>query len=241
MMAVRTDKARYVHDVFAQIARRYDMMNTVLSFSQHKGWRRFAMKHLKLEPGSRALDVACGTGDWTLSLARAVGEQGEVVGIDFCQEMLDVAEDKLRRHSDLARRTRLVQGDAMALPFAQDTFDAATIGFALRNVPDVRQVLAEMTRVVRPGGWVVSLELSKPEWPVWRSLYYFYFNRILPWIGALAVGKRAPYAWLPESLVDFPDRRQLEQIFREVGLEQVRSYPLTGGVAALHLGRKAGG
>ncbi|MCL6631314.1 MAG: demethylmenaquinone methyltransferase [Alicyclobacillus herbarius] len=240
-MAVRTDKARYVHDVFSQIARQYDVMNTVLSFFQHKLWRRFAMKKLGLSPGSRALDVACGTGDWTFALARTVGGKGEVVGIDFCKEMLDVAKEKLRRHPEFSGFVRLLQGDAMALPFASDSFDSVTIGFALRNVPDIRQVLSEMTRVARPGGWVVSLELSKPEWPIWRSLYYFYFYRILPWIGALAVGKRAPYAWLPESLTDFPDRRQLEQIFREVGLTEVRSYPLTGGIAALHMGRKAGG
>jgi demethylmenaquinone methyltransferase/2-methoxy-6-polyprenyl-1,4-benzoquinol methylase len=241
MMVVQQDKARFVHDVFSQIARRYDLMNTVLSFSQHKWWRRFAMRRLSLPEGGRALDVACGTGDWTLALAQAVGRGGEVVGIDFCEDMLDVAREKVDRHRDLADRVRLVHGDAMALPFTDNSFDAATIGFALRNVPDVRRVLSEMTRVVKPGGWVVSLELSKPEWRLWRALYYLYFYRILPWIGALAVGKKAPYAWLPESLTNFPNRIELEQIFREVGLTQVRSYPLTGGVAALHIGRKTGG
>lgn len=236
-MVVNNDKSAFVHDVFAQIAKRYDVMNSVLSFWQHKLWRRFTMRKLALKPGSSALDVACGTGDWTLSLAKTVGSAGHVTGLDFTQEMLDVAHEKVEKRQ-LGQMIDLVQGDAMALPFTDNTFDVATIGFALRNVTDIRQVLSEMTRVVRPGGWVVSLELSKPESKAFRQLYYFYFYRILPKIGALAVGKKAPYAWLPQSLTDFPDRLTLEQMFRDVGMTHVRSYPLTGGIAALHMGQK---
>ncbi|MCL6453840.1 MAG: demethylmenaquinone methyltransferase [Alicyclobacillus sp.] len=232
-------KAAHVKSVFSQIAERYDVMNSVLSFYQHKLWRRFAMRQMRLQAGDTALDVACGTGDWTLSLAQTVGADGRVTGIDFCAPMLEVAKRKLGDRGLLrGGRVRLLEGDAMNLPFADATFDAATIGFALRNVPDIRTVLKEMTRVVRPGGQVVSLELSKPEGRLFRSVYYLYFNRILPLVGALAVGKRAPYAWLPESLVDFPNRLGLEQLFQEAGLVNVRSWPLTGGIAALHIGYK---
>lgn len=230
-------KADFVHDVFAQIAGRYDLMNSVLSFNQHKLWRRFAMKKMRLRRGDHCLDVATGTGDWAIAMAQTVGMEGRVTGIDFCQEMLDVAEPKLSRFH-VANFTNLLLGNAMAMPFADDSFDVATIGFALRNVPDVAQVLREMTRVVKPGGMVVSLELSKPDFAPFRALYYFYFYRVLPLIGRAAVGKDEPYRWLPESLRTFPDRRKLAKMFREAGLERVEDYPLTFGICALHIGYK---
>ncbi|WP_026976037.1 demethylmenaquinone methyltransferase [Alicyclobacillus contaminans] len=237
-MMTQDTKAAHVQRVFSQIAKHYDVMNSVLSFYQHKLWRRFAMRHVGLEVGGTALDVACGTGDWTLALAKRTGPTGRVVGIDFCQEMLDVAKNKVDKRGWNGRPIELMNGDAMALPFEANSFDVATIGFALRNVPDILTVLREMTRVVRQGGKVVSLELSKPEFPPFRALYYLYFNHLLPWIGAAAVKKKEPYAWLPESLRNFPDRKGLEALFREAGLKHVRSYPLTGGIAALHVGTK---
>lgn len=229
----------FVHDVFAHIAKRYDLMNTVLSFNQHKRWRRFAMRQMHVENGFACLDVATGTGDFAIALAQAAGPGGRVVGVDFCREMLEVGEPKIRA-AGVANRTELLQGNAMALTFADDAFDCATIGFALRNVPDIMQVLREMTRVVKPGGIVVSLELSKPEWKPFRALYYAYFNHMLPLFGRLAVGRSEPYRWLPESLKPFPGRRELARMFEEAGLVDVRQYPLTGGICALHIGRKPG-
>lgn len=239
-MVTKETKQEHVKNVFAEIAKQYDFMNSVLSFWQHKLWRRFAMKKLRLSAGGQALDVACGTGDWTLSLARVVGVQGKVTGLDYSKEMLGVAIKKLGKRGLLERQVNLMQGDAMQLPFPDDSFDVATIGFALRNVPDVPTVLKEMRRVVKPGGQVVSLELSKPKSRMFRSIYYFYFYKVLPFIGSLAIGRKEPYAWLPESLTDFPDRLGLEALFREAGLKQVESYPLTGGIAALHIGVKLG-
>jgi demethylmenaquinone methyltransferase / 2-methoxy-6-polyprenyl-1,4-benzoquinol methylase len=235
-MQNHTSKSAHVHDVFSNIAHRYDLMNTVLSFWQHKLWRRFAMKKTHLSRSGQVLDVACGTGDWTIALAKVVGHEGSVTGLDFVQQMLDVARVKVEKKN--LPQIQFVSGNAMDLPFADDSFDVVTIGFALRNVPDVLTVLKEMTRVTKPGGQVISLELSKPQWRPFRALYYFYFYKVLPVIGSLAVGKKEPYAWLPESLTDFPDRLALEEIFQAAGLTQVKSYPLTGGVAALHIGIK---
>lgn len=231
-------KSQHVHEVFSQIAKRYDLMNTVLSFQQHKLWRSFTMKKMNLNSGSNVLDVATGTGAWSFALLKEVLPNGRVVGLDFCQEMLDVAVERKNKLKITDQQLQLLHGNAMDLPFEDNTFDAATIGFALRNVPDVVGCLQEMTRVVKPGGLVVSLELSKPTSPLFRTLYYFYFNKILPYVGALAVGKKDPYAWLPESLKSFPNRLELEETFRQVGLVEVKSYPLTGGIAALHMGRK---
>lgn len=235
-MNKETAKEQFVHQVFESIAPQYDRMNTILSFRRHKAWRRFAMKKMRVQPGDEALDVCCGTADWAISFARASGD-GRVVGLDFSEKMLAYGEQKVAS-AGLNEQVTLVQGNAMALPYADNSFDYATIGFALRNVPDIKQVLKEMTRVVKPGGKVVSLELSKPTWPPFRAVYYFYFQKILPFLGKLFANRYEQYRWLPESLVQFPDYNELAQIFRECGLSHVETYPLTAGIAALHIGVK---
>lgn len=232
-----TDKEKYVYSVFAAIARRYDAMNTLLSFNRDKHWRRFAVARTGLPAGGKALDVCAGTGLLTIELAKAAGPGGRVVGVDFCREMLDVAVTNIAK-TPQRPNIELIEANAMALPFADDTFDCATIGFALRNVPDVPAVLAEMRRVVRPGGTVVSLELAKPGAPVFKQLYYLYFERMLPLIGKLGVGVDGPYHWLPESLRRFPHQARLCELFREAGLKDAAYYELTGGIVAVHVGTK---
>jgi demethylmenaquinone methyltransferase/2-methoxy-6-polyprenyl-1,4-benzoquinol methylase len=229
-------KEEFVHSVFESIAPKYDLMNSILSFRRHKAWRKFTMKKMNVKPGETAIDLCCGTCDWTISLAQA-SRSGKMVGLDFSQNMLDYGAEKIKQlHLD--QQIELIQGNAMSLPFDDNTFDYATIGFALRNVPDLEQVIREMQRVVKPGGLVVSLELSKPTWQPFKSIYYFYFQRVLPFLGKLIVKKYEQYKWLPESLIHFPDHKQLAAIFTNQGLEHVQAYPLTGGVAALHMGIK---
>lgn len=232
----KQDKEQFVHQVFESIAPKYDVMNSVLSFRRHKAWRKFTMEKMKVKSEQSAIDVCCGTGDWTLSLAQEVGSSGQVIGLDFSQNMLDVGEVKRDRAG--LDQISLVHGNAMNLPYEENRFDYATIGFALRNVPDIKQVLTEMKRVIKPGGMVVSLELSKPVWPPFRALYFFYFNQVLPLIGKLFANRYKQYSWLPESLKNFPDSKQLASLFEEVGLERVETYLLTGGIAALHIGYK---
>lgn len=212
------------------------MMNTLLSFRRHKAWRKFTMKKMNVEIGDTALDVACGTADWSIALAKA-SKTGKIIGLDFSEKMLEVGQKKVNE-LQLDKQIELIQGNAMKLPFKDNSFDHATIGFALRNVPDIETVLAEMMRVVKPGGKVVSLELSKPNWPPFRKIYYFYFYKLLPWLGKLFVNRYEQYAWLPESLTNFPDQKELAKIFEKVGLERVEVYSLTGGIAALHIGYK---
>ncbi|MFC7442132.1 demethylmenaquinone methyltransferase [Laceyella putida] len=237
-MKEKTDKATFVLQVFESIAKDYDRMNTLLSFYQHKRWRKFTMKKMAVKPGDTAIDVCCGTGDWAIALAEA-SHTGRVVGLDFSANMLQVAQAKLSEKG-LEQRVELVEGNAMQLPFPDHSFDHATIGFALRNVPDLVQVLKEMKRVVKPGGQIVSLELSKPTWPPFRAVYFLYFERILPWLGKLFANRYEQYRWLPESLIHFPDYMELARIMREeVGLIDVEVYPLTGGITALHIGRKS--
>ncbi|AJY77173.1 demethylmenaquinone methyltransferase [Paenibacillus beijingensis] len=229
-------KEQHVHAVFEKIAPKYDLMNDLLSFRRHQAWRKFTMKQMNVQSGATAIDLCCGTCDWTIAIAQASGT-GRVVGLDFSQSMLDVGADKLKQLG-LERRVELIRGNAMQLPFEDNTFDYATIGFGLRNVPDLMQVLREMQRVVKPGGQVVCLELSKPTTQPFKSLYYFYFERLLPLVGKLVAKSYEQYKWLPDSLKAFPDMNRLSDIFRETGLRHVRAYSLTGGIAALHIGKK---
>ncbi len=229
-------KEQFVHSVFESIAHKYDLMNDILSFRRHKSWRKFTMKKMGVKPGDTAIDLCCGTCDWTISLARA-SEYGEIVGLDFSRNMLDVGSRKIKKLG-LDKQIRLVQGNAMNLPFADNSFDFATIGFGLRNVPDIVQVLKEMRRVVKPGGKVVCLELSKPVWQPFKAIYYFYFENILPLVGKLVAKRYEQYKWLPESLVHFPDHLELVRLFENAGLREVKAFPLTGGIAALHIGTK---
>lgn len=230
------DKEQFVHSVFESIAPKYDFMNDLISFRRHKAWRKFAMKQMAVQPGADALDLCCGTCDWTISLAEASGT-GRIVGLDFSRNMLEIGRNKLAQRK-LDKQVELIEGNAMALPFPDNHFDVVTIGFALRNVPDLRQVLSEMLRVVRPGGKVVCLELSKPTWQPFKAIYYLYFRHMLPLIGRIIAKRYDQYKWLPQSLIDFPDHRKLADIFRELGYVEVEAHPFFCGVAALHIGLK---
>lgn len=232
-------KEQFVHAVFENIAPKYDRMNDLISFRRHKAWRAFTMGKMNVKPGAAAIDLCCGTCDWTIAIAQASGGTGDVVGLDFSSNMLEIGRQKLEK-AGLDRQVELVQGNAMALPFEDNRFDYATIGFGLRNVPDLRQVLREMMRVVKPGGMVVCLEVSRPTWQPFKALYHFYFRYLLPLMGKFAARRYEQYKWLPESLAVFPGRHELADIFRETGLVDVQAYPLTGGVAALHIGVKRG-
>ncbi|WP_020616682.1 demethylmenaquinone methyltransferase [Paenibacillus daejeonensis] len=229
-------KEQHVHSVFESIAPKYDMMNDLISFGRHKAWRKFTMRKMAMKPGDTAIDLCCGTCDWTIDIAHT-SKKGGIVGLDFSQAMLDVGKGKVAKLG-LADQISLVQGNAMDLPFPDNHFDYATIGFGLRNVPDLVKVLQEMQRVVKPGGQVVCLEMSKPGWQPFKFFYYLYFQQIMPLIGKFVAKRHEQYKWLPESLVHFPDRERLAEIYREIGLQQVKAYSFAGGVAALHMGTK---
>lgn len=233
----KQSKEQFVHSVFESIAPKYDLMNSIISFRRHKAWRKFTMKKMNMQLGQSAIDLCCGTCDWTISMAQ-VSQHGRIVGLDFSANMLEVGQRKIEE-LQLQHMIELIEGNAMSLPFEDNQFDYATIGFALRNVPDLEQVLREMERVVKPGGYVVSLELSKPTWQPFKGLYFFYFQKILPLLGKLLAKRYEQYKWLPESLVSFPDHAELARIMSDViGLEEVEAYPLSGGIAALHIGKK---
>ncbi|MFD1018489.1 demethylmenaquinone methyltransferase [Thalassobacillus hwangdonensis] len=233
---MQQSKEERVHHVFEKIYDRYDTMNSVISFQRHKAWRKDVMRRMQVKQGDHALDVCCGTGDWTVALADAVGKQGKVIGLDFSENMLSVAIKK--KLATKKFQMEFQHGNAMALPFEDDQFDFVTIGFGLRNVPDYKQVLKEMARVVKPGGKVVCLETSQPTMPIFRQGYYLYFKHIMPALGRVFAKSYDEYSWLHESAKDFPDQQTLKRMFEEAGLTDVVVKAYTGGVAAMHMGEK---
>ncbi|MFK2824216.1 demethylmenaquinone methyltransferase [Bacillus sp. B190/17] len=233
---MQQSKEEKVHHVFEKISSNYDQMNSVISFQQHKRWRNETMKKMAVEQNAAALDVCCGTGDWTIALAEAVGSQGRVVGLDFSQNMLNVGKRKVEEAE--LKQVEMIQGNAMELPFEDNTFDYVTIGFGLRNVPDYMQVLKEMNRVLKPGGMAVCLETSQPAMIGFRQLYFFYFRFIMPLFGKLFAKSYKEYSWLQESARDFPGMKELKQMFERAGFTNVSYMPHTGGVAATHIGFK---
>ena len=174
-------KEQRVHEVFEKISENYDQMNSVISFQQHNKWRNDTMHKMQVAKGSACIDVCCGTADWTIALGEAAGPTGRVVGLDFSQNMLNVGHQK----TDHMPQIELVQGNAMSLPYPDNSFDFATIGFGLRNVPDYEQVLSEMHRVLKPGGMIACLETSQPESFVFKPFFRMYFRFIMPVFGKL--------------------------------------------------------
>ena len=217
-----------VREMFDRISPAYDRMNRLMSGGMDGRWRRFAVACTGLAPGDSALDVCCGTGDLAVALDRRVGPSGRVVGIDFAEQMLQVA----RRKSD---RIEWMRGDALALPFADGEFAAATIGFGMRNLADHERGFAEMARVVRPGGRVVCLELTEP--PAWVAMgSRLWTDRGVPLLGRLVGRDRAAYTYLPASVHRFPRAPELAAIMRAAGLERVQYRRLMMGVVAVHVG-----
>jgi len=225
-----------VREMFATIAGRYDLLNHLLSGNIDKRWRRMVATTLGGTLADRdavVLDVACGTGD--LSLALFESGEARIVGIDFCRPMLDIAATKVSKSGSLLP---LVEGDALALPFVDRSFEAATIAFGLRNLTSVEAGVKELLRVLKPGGRVAILEFSKPRTPFLGSLFKIYFTRLLPLFGGLISGSKSAYQYLPDSVLRFPDQIELSKLITQVGFEDVTFRNLTGGIAALHVGTR---
>lgn len=229
-------KEKRVYDVFEKISENYDKMNSVISFQQHKKWRRDIMKKMNVRQGAKALDICCGTAEWTIALAKEVGPEGEVIGLDFSENMLRVGEEKVKRLQ--LHQVKLIHGNAMDLPFPDNTFDYVTIGFGLRNVPDYMRVLREMNRVLKPGGLAACLETSQPTMFGYKQLFNFYFRYIMPLFGKIFAKSYEEYSWLQESARTFPGMKELAEMFSQAGFRKVTYKAYSGGAAAAHFGYK---
>ena len=230
--AVAEDDVRAMFDDIAPV---YDRLNTLMTFGGDGRWRRAAVLATGLLPGDRGIDVACGTGKLTTAVAEAVGPFGQAVGIDLSPRMIDLARSAQPSLVQLEFRV----GNALALPFEAGSFDAATIGFGMRNLADFEAGFRELARVVRPGGRVVCVELSMPRPLWWGRLFHGAFRRVAPVLGAV-FGRRDAYRYLPTSLDGFPDANHLAGTMRAAGLADVSYRRLGLGSVALHAGTVPG-
>jgi demethylmenaquinone methyltransferase/2-methoxy-6-polyprenyl-1,4-benzoquinol methylase len=218
----------HVRAMFDRITPAYDRMNRIMSLGMDGGWRTLAVRASGLAPGGTALDVCCGTGDLAIELLDAVSTRGRVVGLDFSEAMLDAARRK-------SSQIEWVRGDALALPFADGEFAAATIGFGMRNLADPLRGFAELARVVRPGGRVVCLELTEP--PAWAAPFArLWTDRAVPLLGRLVARETDAYRYLPASVHRFPPAEELAAVMGRAGLRRVRFRRLSGGAVAVHVG-----
>ncbi len=228
--------ANAVREMFSGIAKRYDLLNHLLSLNIDKGWRRKVSDELRGildRDDAVVLDVACGTGDLSIELDR--NARARIIGSDFCRPMLTVAQSK---PSGGTAPIPYVEGDALKRPVADGSFDAVTIAFGLRNLASVPDGLAELLRILKPGGRLAVLEFSAPVVPGFGKLFNFYFSHILPRIGGAVSGSRGAYEYLPDSVSKFPDQKRLAAMMGSTGFGSVKFRNLTGGIAALHVGTK---
>jgi demethylmenaquinone methyltransferase/2-methoxy-6-polyprenyl-1,4-benzoquinol methylase len=225
--------AEQVNRMFDRVADRYDLLNSLMTAGLHHRWRQRAAERAELSPGDAALDVCCGTGDLALELAARVAPGGHVVGCDFSEPMLDLARDKAARAG--ADAVRFEWADALRLPYDAGSFDAVTVGFGVRNFADRRRGIAELARVLRPGGRCVILEITRPTRPPLSSFYSLWFDRLVPLLGRIA-GDAEAYSYLPESVRSFPAPRALAEELDAAGLGRIRWTVLAGGIIAIHSG-----
>ena len=221
--------------MFDRIAGVYDLMNSAMTAGMHHGWRERAADRAALEPGNAALDLCCGTGDLALELRKRVGAQGRVVGADFSERMLELANDKAaeRGMGDVT----FEWADALELPYSDASFDAVTVGFGVRNLADLDRGIGEMARVLRPGGRLVILEITQPQRPPLSTFFSIWFDRLVPLLGRFA-GDPEAYSYLPESVRSFPPPEGLAQIMDRQGFEGIRYTVLAGGIIAIHSGAR---
>lgn len=221
-----------VRALFSDIARRYDLINDLQSFGLHRRWKDQVVRLAQVRPGGRALDVCCGTGDIAFRLARA---GATTVGLDFSEPMLQVAAERQR---EAGAAVEFMHGDAMNLPFAPGQFEIVTIGYGLRNLPEVAGGLRELARVLQPGGRAVILDFARPRQPLWRALYFAYLRAVVPLFGRTFCGSTAAYAYILESLRRYPDAEVITATMIQAGFARVECRELLGGVMTIHVGWK---
>ncbi len=231
-------QAHRIKNLFSAIARHYDFLNSLLSLRFDRRWRRETVKVSSVTPTSKVLDVCTGTGELALAYADKIASSNSVIGSDFCYEMLVVGKEKVRRQ-DRQHIFIPIEADTLSLPFQDNTFDIVSVGFGIRNVSDLKLGIKEMARVAVPGGRIAILEFTQPVNPVFRSIYYFYFTKMLPFIGnCISRSKDDAYGYLPRSVMQFPDCDALKQTMEQCGLTDVQYFRKTLGIVAIHVGKK---
>ncbi len=231
-----TEKGERIRSMFDEIAPRYDFLNRLLSLGIDRSWRRFAVRQLAIPAGGEVLDIATGTGDVALEIARQNPHDVTIVGADVSREMVEIGRQKVAASPHAGRITFEI-APCEALPFADSRFNGITIAFGIRNVVDRQLGIIEMHRVLKPGGRAVILEFSTPTFPPFRALYQFYFLKVLPRIGGL-FSRQSAYQYLPDSVMEFPSREEFKGLMAKAGFKNLRHSDLTLGIATVYVGEK---
>lgn len=234
---LKQDKVKRVADVFHSVADKYDIMNDLMSFGIHRIWKKITIEYSSVRKGQKVLDLAGGTGDLTAKFSQLVGDDGLVVLADINESMLKVGREKLR-DKGLFKNIEYVQANAEELPFADNFFDCITISFGLRNVTDKNKALQSMWRVLKPGGRLLILEFSKPQYPILNKAYDLYSFTMLPLMGKVIANDADSYRYLAESIRMHPDQKTLKKMMEDAGFVDVKYHNMTGGIVALHTGFK---
>ncbi|MFQ1019089.1 bifunctional demethylmenaquinone methyltransferase/2-methoxy-6-polyprenyl-1,4-benzoquinol methylase UbiE [Gilliamella sp. CG13] len=234
---LKQDKVKRVADVFHSVADKYDVMNDLMSFGIHRIWKKITIEYSSVRKGQKVLDLAGGTGDLTAKFSQLVGVNGLVVLADINESMLKVGREKLR-DKGLFKNIEYVQANAEELPFADNFFDCITISFGLRNVTDKNKALQSMWRVLKPGGRLLILEFSKPQYPILNKAYDLYSFTMLPLMGKVIANDADSYRYLAESIRMHPDQKTLKKMMEDAGFVDVKYHNMTGGIVALHTGFK---
>ncbi len=228
-------RAAKVNDLFARIARRYDFLNDLQSFGLHRLWKRRVADLAQVSGDSRALDLCCGTGDITFTLAR---RGAETTGLDFSAQMLEVAAQRQSNSKFKTQNLKFLQGDAQQLPFSENAFDIVTVGYGLRNLTSWERGLDEMHRVAKPGGRIIVLDFGKPPNALWRAIYFTHLQLSVPLIGLLFCGNASAYAYILESLKHYPAQLAVAEKMRSLKLKKIQVINLLGGAMAINYGEK---
>ncbi|WP_294826463.1 bifunctional demethylmenaquinone methyltransferase/2-methoxy-6-polyprenyl-1,4-benzoquinol methylase UbiE [uncultured Gilliamella sp.] len=234
---LKQDKVKRVADVFHSVADKYDVMNDLMSFGIHRIWKKITIEYSSVRKGQKVLDLAGGTGDLTAKFSQLVGDDGLVVLADINESMLKVGREKLR-DKGLFKNIEYVQANAEELPFTDNFFDCITISFGLRNVTDKNKALQSMWRVLKPGGRLLILEFSKPQYPILNKAYDLYSFTMLPLMGKVIANDADSYRYLAESIRMHPDQKTLKKMMEDAGFVDVKYHNMTGGIVALHTGFK---
>ncbi|HEB71831.1 MAG TPA: bifunctional demethylmenaquinone methyltransferase/2-methoxy-6-polyprenyl-1,4-benzoquinol methylase UbiE [Nitrospirae bacterium] len=230
-------KAKSVEAMFSSIAHRYDFLNHFLSLGFDITWRKKAIACFSDLRGKKILDVACGTGDLAITIAKAGDETTRITAGDFSREMIEIGKTKIKE-ADLDSAVTMEFSDALNLTYHDNSFDGVTCAFGVRNFAGLNRGLSEMTRVLKPGGRMVILEFTQPSNPVFGALYKFYFTQMLPAVGGLLSGNKDAYKYLPDTVYQFPAPDKLSAMLEGLGLERVEFNPLTFGICGIHTGIK---
>ncbi len=234
---LKQDKVKRVAEVFHSVADKYDIMNDLMSFGIHRIWKKITIEYSSVRKGQKVLDLAGGTGDLTAKFSQIVGDDGLVVLADINESMLKVGRDKLR-DKGLFKNIEYVQANAEELPFVDNYFDCITISFGLRNVTDKQKALQSMWRVLKPGGRLLILEFSKPQYQILNKAYDLYSFTMLPLMGKIVANDSDSYRYLAESIRMHPDQKTLKKMMEDAGFVDVKYHNMTGGIVALHTGFK---